>query len=74
MADENADDGRCVPCDVIFYGAAIIGTLLGAILIWDYITDGQATRFVQGLFHRTVELASVTQIRGEGEPGDSDAG
>lgn len=71
MADKTDDDGRCVPCDIVFYGLATLAAVFGAVLIFDYVTDGKVSEYLNGVFRKGVALASVTSISGDS---DSDAG
>jgi hypothetical protein len=70
MADEKKTDERCVPCEWGFNILMALGVVAVAFLAWDAMSDGAATRWLEGLIGKVGP--QLTLIRGGG--GDEDEG
>lgn len=68
MAEENtSDDGRCLPCDIVFYLLCGLGGLAIGVIAFDAMSGGQASAWIDRVFAKAGPvLASVSPIREQG--------
>ena len=68
MTDDKPEDGKCLACEIAFWGLVGAGALLVGVIAFDTFSGGKASEWLEQTFRKvTPSLASVSPIRDQSD-------